>query len=92
MASEEVPVQMDIELLTLLREWGMLKKTIELISECGICKVESLKKMHSCDISTIFHERCDLQQKIEFRYRLQKLKLQNNVSMVAIIKPIVHDM
>lgn len=86
MASEEVPLQMDIDLITLLREWGMLKETIDLISQCGIRKVESLKKMHSCDISTIFPERCDLEQKIEFRYHLQKWKLQNNVSMAAIIR------
>lgn len=74
-------VEMEAELESLLREWGIDDEGIKMFSESGISTINVLKMMRSCDINEIFINRCDINRKIIFRYHLQKWRLQNNVSI-----------
>lgn len=78
--NENVPmIHVEEKVLDLYLEWGLCGESISLLTDCGIQSIEILSIMHSHDIDEVFNKRKFLGEKIKFRYKLQKWRMENKV-------------
>lgn len=68
---------LEIEIFDLLKSWDVSDESVINLVECGVNTYEQLKMMELSDINEIFNKRSLIDERITFRYNLNKWRMEN---------------